>query len=197
MKTEAKKILVIDDEKNMCHMLQNILQNAGYIVDTSFDSKEGLKKINDFKYDFILCDLKMPGIDGIDILKKIQNKIKETSVIMMSAYGTIDTAIEAIKLGAFDFISKPFKPDEILIVLAKALEKMELKHENAQLKKQINDIENKYKFKNIVAKSKEMQSIFSLLYKIADYNTTILITGESGTGKELIAKAIYFSSNRS
>ncbi len=196
MSTKAKTILVIDDEKNMCHMLQKILQNSGYNVDTSFDSAEGLIKINDFKYDFILCDLKMPGIDGIGVLKKIQNKIKETAVIMMSAYGTIDTAIEAIKLGAFDFISKPFKPDEVLIVLEKALEKMELKKENTQLKKQINDIENRYKFKNIVAKSKEMQSIFKLLNKISDYNTTVLITGESGTGKELIAKAIYFNSNR-
>ena len=196
MKTEAKTILVIDDEKNMCHMLQKILQNSGYSVDTSSDSTEGLQKIIDFKYDFILCDLKMQGIDGIGILRKIQNKIKETAVIMMSAYGTIDTAIEAIKLGAFDFISKPFKSEEVLIVLEKALEKMELKKENTQLKKQINDIENKYQFKNIVAKSKEMQSIFELLNKISDYNTTVLITGKSGTGKELIAKAIYFNSNR-
>ena len=197
MKIEQKTILVIDDEKNMCHMLQKILQNVGYSVDTSSDSIEGLKKINTFDYDFILCDLKMPGLDGIGILKKIQDKIEKTSVIMMSAYGTIDTAIEAIKLGAFDFISKPFKSDEILIVLKKALEKMELKKENIQLKKQINDIGNKYKFKNIVAKSKEMQSIFKLLDKISDYDTTVLITGESGTGKELIAKAIYFHSNRS
>ena len=174
MKTKAKTILVIDDEKNMCHMLQKILQNSGYSVDTSSDSTEGLQKIIDFKYDFILCDLKMPGIDGIGILRKIQNKIKETAVIMMSAYGTIDTAIEAIKLGAFDFISKPFKSEEVLIVLEKALEKMELKKENTQLKKQINDIENKYQFKNIVAKSKEMQSIFKLLNKISDYNTTVL-----------------------
>ncbi len=197
MKSKQKKILVIDDEKNMCHMLQNILQNAGYSVDTTSDSSEGLKKISDFNYDFVLCDLKMPGIDGIGVLKKIQSKIKETSFIMMSAYGTIDTAIEAIKLGAFDFISKPFKSNEILIVLEKASEKMELKKENAQLKRQINKIENKYRFKNIVAKSKEMLSIFDLLNKIADYDTTVLITGESGTGKELIAKAVYFNSNRS
>ncbi|MCP3900401.1 MAG: sigma-54-dependent Fis family transcriptional regulator, partial [Desulfobacteraceae bacterium] len=197
MKEQKKKILVIDDEKNMCHMLQNILQNAGYSVDTSSDSTEGLNKINDFNYDFVLCDLKMPGVDGIGVLENIQSKIKETSFIMMSAYGTIDTAIEAIKLGAFDFISKPFKSNEILIVLEKASEKMELKKENAQLKRQINKIENKYRFKNIVAKSKEMLSIFDLLNKIADYDTTVLITGESGTGKELIAKAVYFNSNRS
>jgi two-component system response regulator AtoC len=191
-----RTILVIDDEKNMCHMLKKILENAGYNVDTSFKSSEGLQKILQFKYDFILCDMKMPDIDGIGILKQIQNIIKDTVIIMMSAYGTINLAIEAVKLGAFDFISKPFKPDEILIVLEKALEKIELKKENTKLKKQINDIENKYKFENIIAKSKEMQSIFKLLHKISDYNTTVLISGESGTGKELIAKAIYFNSNR-
>ncbi len=197
MSVKPKTILVIDDEKNMCHMLQNILTNSGYIVDTSFDSSEGLNKINNFKYDFVLCDLKMPGMGGIEILKKIEDKLCETIVIMMSAYGTIDTAIKAIKLGAFDFISKPFKPDEILLVLEKALEKIELKKENTQLKQQIYEIEDRYEFKNIVAKSKEMQSIFKLLDKISDYDTTVLISGESGTGKELIAKAIYFSSNRS
>ena len=196
MKIATKTILVIDDEKNMCHMLQNILQKADYVVDTACDGEAGLKKIGSHDYDFILCDLKMPKTDGIDVLKKLQNKLKNTSIIMMSAYGTIDTAIEAIKLGAFDFIAKPFKPDEILIVLEKAWEKMELKKENLQLKKQINEIENKFKFNNIIAKSKEMLSIFKLLTKISDYNTTVLITGKSGTGKELIAKAIYFHSNR-
>ncbi len=197
MKLNKNKILVIDDEENMCHMLENILKNAGYIVHTSIDSKEGLKKMDDFKYDIILCDLKMPGMDGIAVLRKIRDKIQDTAVIMMSAYGTIDTAIEAVKLGASDFISKPFKPDEILIILEKNLEKMELAKENVRLKKQINNIEKKYQFKNIVAKSRAMLQIFNLLEKIRDYDTTVLITGESGTGKELIAKALYFGSGRS
>ena len=197
MAMTKKRILVIDDEKNMCHMLQNILQKADYTVDTALDGAKGLKKISENEYDSILCDLKMPKTDGIEVLKRISHKLENTSIIMMSAYGTIDKAIEAIKLGAFDFISKPFKPDEILISLKKAQEKMELRKENTQLKKQINEIENKFKFNNIIAKSKEMLSVFKLLNKISDYNTTVLITGESGTGKELIAKAIYFNSNRS
>lgn len=193
---KKNKILVIDDEKNMCHMLQSFLQKADYIVDTAFDGLEGLKKINTDHYDFILCDLKMPHLNGIDLLKRIQHKVEDTSIIMMSAYGTIDKAIEAIKLGAFDFVSKPFKPNEILMVLKKALEKIELKKENAQLKEKIRNFENKYSYNNIVAKSKKMQSIFKILDKISAYKTTVLVTGESGTGKELIAKAIYFQSLR-
>jgi two-component system, NtrC family, response regulator AtoC len=196
MAITKKRVLVIDDEKNMCHMLQNILQKANFTVDTAFDGEKGLKKISENEYDFILCDLKMPKIDGIEVLKKINDQLDNTSIIMMSAYGTIDKAIKAIKLGAFDFIAKPFQPDEILISLKKAQEKMELRKENTLLKKQINEIENRYKFNNIVAKSKKMMSVFKLLNKISDYNTTVLITGESGTGKELIAKAIHFNSNR-
>ncbi len=117
MGTETKKVLVIDDEKNMCHMLQTILEKSGFSVDTALDGEKGLQKIKSNDYNFILCDLKMPKTDGIEVLKSIQNQLDNTSVIMMSAYGTIDTAIEAIKLGSFDIISKPLKHDEILIVL--------------------------------------------------------------------------------
>ena len=196
MKEDTELVLVIDDEENMCHMLQTILENAGYRVETATDGKAGLEKISAHPYEYVLCDLKMPGMDGIDILKNIQNRINDTCVIIMSAYGTIDTAVEAVKLGAFDFISKPFKPDEILVALRKGKEKKTLQKENQRLKKRLSDIENRHRFRNIVAKSRAMQSIFDLLDKIVKYDTTVLITGESGTGKELIARAVYFHSDR-
>jgi len=196
MNEDTELVLVIDDEKNMCHMLQTILENAGYRVETATHGKAGLEKITARPYDFVLCDLKMPGMDGIELLKNIPDRTGSTCVIMMSAYGTIDKAVEAVKLGAFDFISKPFKPDEILLALRKGKEKKALQNENRRLKKRLSDIEDRHRFQNIKAKSKAMQTIFELLDKIVKYDTTVLITGESGTGKELIARAIYFHSDR-
>ena len=191
-----KQILIIEDEANMRHMLEVLLRKSGYEVKTAADGQEGLKAIEREGFHFILCDIKMPRMDGMAFLKSATDKLKDTPVIMMSAYGTVDTAIEAMKLGAYDYISKPFKPDEVLLTLKKAEERERLKSENLRLKDQIHRIEKSYKFNNIIAKSKPMQSVFDLIKKVADYKTTVLITGESGTGKELIARAIHFNGSR-
>ncbi len=191
-----KRILIIEDEANMRHMLEVLLGRSGYEVKTVADGQEGLGVIEREGFHFILCDIKMPRMDGMAFLKSATDKLDNTTVIMMSAYGTVDTAIEAMKLGAYDYISKPFKTDEVLLTLKKAEERERLKKENLQLKDQIQRIEKSYNFSNIVAKSKKMQSIFDLIKKVADYKTTVLITGESGTGKELIARAIHFNGAR-
>ncbi|MDM8544025.1 sigma-54 dependent transcriptional regulator [Desulfococcaceae bacterium HSG9] len=197
MKLSPKKLLIIDDENNMRHMLATMLRKTDYLIDTAADGTEGLNKINLKLYDVILCDLKMPKMGGIDFLKAAGEKLAGTTVIIMSAYGTIDNAVEAMKLGAYDYISKPFKSDELFLALKKAEERDSLKKENLNLKEQINAINENYNFANMVAKSKKMLAVFQLASKVAQYSTTVLITGESGTGKELVAKGIHFKSPRS
>lgn len=203
VKNTQKRLLIIDDEENMRHMLSNLLKKTGYQIDTASDGIEGLQLIDRKQYSVILCDLRMPKLDGISFLKSAGKKLKNTTVLMMSAYATIDDAVESMKLGAYDFISKPFKSEEILHVLAKAEERERLKEENVRLKEHLNKIEESYHSENseyfgtMIAKSKSMQSVFELGKKVADYDTTVLISGESGTGKELIARGIHFSGKRS
>lgn len=189
--TDASRLLVVDDEKNMRHMLSVLLTKAGYAVDCVSNGLEALDKLAVQAYDFILCDLKMPNMDGMTFLKKLREKPDTTTVIIMSAYGTIDTALEAMKLGAYDYISKPFKTDEVLLALKKAEEREHLKRENRLLREHIKKIQENYTFDQMVAKSKAMQSVFELSEKAAQYDTTVLILGESGTGKELVARGIH------
>ncbi len=196
-KLPEKRLLVIDDEENMQHMLSKVLGKTGYIVETASNGHEGLKRIQNTDFDFILCDIKMPNMSGMDFLKAAHDKIRATTVIMMSAYGTIDTAIEAMKLGAYDYISKPFKTDEVYLTLKKAEERENLRQENRLLKERIKKIEGNYNFGSLVAKSEAMQSMFQIAAKAAQYKTTVLILGGSGTGKELIARAIHFEGDRS
>jgi len=191
-----KRILIIEDEANMRHMLEVLLSRSGYEVKTASDGKEGLEAIEREGFHFILCDIKMPRMDGMTFLKSATDKLNVTTVIMMSAYGTVDTAIEAMKLGAYDYISKPFKTDEVLLALKKAEERERLKEENLRLQNRIKQIEQKYSFGNIVARSESMARVFDLVGSVADHKTTVLITGESGTGKELIARAIHHNGSR-
>jgi two-component system response regulator AtoC len=197
MFVENKRILVIDDEKNMRHMLTTMLGKAGYSVESAADGLEALERMEESRFHFILCDIKMPRMDGMSFLKTAREKYPENTYIMMSAYGTIDTALEAIKDGAYDYISKPFKKDEVLITLKKAEEREKLKEENLILKQKISQIENRYSFGNIIARSEAMARVFDLVQKVAEHKTTVLITGESGTGKELFAKEIYSRGSRS
>ncbi len=195
-KTVEKRLLIIDDEANMRHMLSTVLKKAGYQVETAADGAEGLEMIQQSPYDFILCDIKMPKMDGMKFLKLSRDLIGTATVIMMSAYGSIDTAIEAMKSGAYDYISKPFKTDEVYLTLKKAEERESLKAENRLLKERIQKIEGNYNFGQMVAKSQAMQSVFQLANKAAQYKTTVLILGDSGTGKELIARGIHDSGIR-
>jgi len=195
-KSSQKRLLIIDDEENMRHMLSSLLNKSGYRVDTASDGADALEKVDQTLYDFILCDLKMPNMSGMEFFETARDKLWATTVIMMSAYGNIDTAVEAMKKGAYDFISKPFKPDEVLLTLKKAEERESLKRENLWLKERIRKIQEKYRFGNMVTKSNAMLDVFKLAEKVAQYNTTVLIYGDSGTGKELIARGIHFSGQR-
>jgi two-component system response regulator AtoC len=192
-----KRLLVIDDEANMRHMLAAVLKKADYIVDVASDGAEGLQLIEQGQYDFILCDIKMPKMGGMEFLEASRDRLNGTTVIMMSAYGSIDTAIGAMKLGAYDYISKPFKSDEVYLTLKKAEERENLKKENRRLKERIQTIEGDYNFGKMVAKSKVMRDLFQLAEKAAQYKTTVLILGASGTGKELIARGVHQNGQRS
>ena len=189
-------VLVIDDEENMRHMLSSMLKRAGYDVEDANDGKAGIVALKRHPFDFVLCDVKMPEMDGMAFLKSAKAFSENSTIIMMSAYGTIDLAVEAMKLGAYDFISKPFKSDEIKLVIEKAQERNRLKRENVMLKEQIRRFEDRYRFGNLLAKSRAMRSVFELAAKVAQYDTTVLITGESGTGKELVARAIHQAGTR-
>jgi len=191
-----QKILVIDDEANMCHMLAAVLRKAGYAVDAASDGQAGLSQVQRRAYHYILCDVKMPVMSGMDFLRAAGDAIGRSTVIMMSAYGSIDSAIEAMKLGAYDYISKPFKPDEVLLALKKAEERERLKTENCELKERIREIEKDFRFGNLVARSAAMAAVFKLAQRAARYSTTLLILGESGTGKELIARGIHHAGER-
>ncbi len=185
-------VLVIDDEENMRHMLSKMLTLDGYRVEAAADGQQGLDMLKQSDFDFVLCDIKMPKMDGMAFLAAMAEASLHATVIMMSAYGTIDLAVQAMQLGAYDFISKPFKSDEVRLAIKKAQERDHLKRENIRLKTQLQRIEDQQRFGNLVAKSRKMQAVFAMASKAAQYSTTVLITGESGTGKELIARAIHY-----
>ena len=175
----------------MRHLLNTLLVKHGYAVDAAGDGMEGLSRLEAKSYDFILCDLKMPVMDGMTFLGEMLERQHAATVIMMSAYGTVDQAIETVKKGAYDYISKPFKVEEVLLVLRKAEERERLRRENVQLKARLDAIDGQRSFGGMVGTSRTMQEVFRLAEKVAPYNTTILITGESGTGKELVARGIH------
>jgi two-component system response regulator AtoC len=187
-------ILIVDDEQEMCNVLKDLLSFEGYTVETSADGKEALRKMEKNIFDFILCDVRMPDMDGMEFLKQCKSNGVRSPIIMMSAFGTVDTAIEAMKAGAFDYVSKPFKEDEVLLTLKKAEERQSLLRENENLKR---EVRHDYGFESMIAKSASMLQIFQTIQKISDYKTTVLILGESGTGKELVAKALHYNSQRS
>ena len=189
-----RRILIVDDEASFRNVLTVILRKEGYEVEGATNGEEGLNKISNATFDHVLCDIRMPKMDGLEFLRESQKAGVEAPVIMMSAFGTVDTAIEAMKLGAYDYISKPFKPDEIILTLKKAEEREGLRKENELLRRQV---KKEYSFENIVSKNEKMNKIFEIIRKVAPYKSTILITGESGTGKELVAKAIHYNSDRS
>ncbi len=195
-KNDKKRLLIIDDEENMRHMLSVMLERIGFTADTVSNGYKGLKQVEkaldeEAPYDIILCDIKMPRMDGMEFLKAGKEKLASSSVIMMSAYGTIDTAVKAMKLGACDYISKPFKADEINMVIEKACG---LKKFNTDMQKASE--EKNFTFADMDGSSAAMQEVFKISTKAAKYTTTVLITGESGTGKELIAKGIHYLSER-
>lgn len=193
MAVEKRKILVVDDEENLRHMLQVMLKKQGYLADTAADGTQALEKARTGDYTFILCDIRMPVMDGKAFLKACASQEMPATIIMMSAYGSVDEAIDCMKLGAYDYISKPFNSDEIALVLKKAEERERLKDENRRLREEMGA---SCSLGDIISRSDQMAEIFQLIRKLADYKTTVLVLGESGTGKELIAKALHYSGSR-
>jgi two-component system response regulator PilR (NtrC family) len=187
------KILVADDEQSMREFLDIMLKKEGYKVSLASNGEEVVKLIDNDLFDLVLLDIRMPKLDGISTLKKIKAIAPETIVIMITAYASADTAIKAMKEGAYDYITKPFKVEEIKLIIKNALEKITLQKENILLKQVVRD---RYHFGNIIGQSPKMVVLYDLLEKVSPTKTNILITGESGTGKELVAKAIHYNSPR-
>jgi two-component system response regulator PilR (NtrC family) len=187
------KILVADDEQSMREFLEIMLKKEGYKVSLASNGEEVAKLVENDLFDLVLLDIRMPKLDGITALKKIKANTPETIVIMITAYASADTAIKAMKEGAYDYITKPFKVDEIKLIIKNALEKKNLQKENILLKQAVRD---RFHFGNIIGQSPKMVALYDLLEKVSPTKTNILITGESGTGKELVAKAIHYNSPR-
>ncbi len=189
-----KKVLVIDDDVYVRDALSNILTQKGFLVDKAENGLEGIKLIKEKDYDVLLVDLVMPEMGGVDFLRELNRENVDVPSIVITAFASVDTAVEAMKLGALDYITKPFNIDELLVIIEKAIKVYELKKENINYRRQLQKIHG---FENIVGNSPKIQEIFSLISKVADSDATILLTGESGTGKELIAKSIHYMSYRS
>ena len=184
-------ILIIDDEKSIRNVLKDILQHEGYQVDEAPDGEQGIKQFSSKSYDLVLCDIKMPKVDGMDVLQQIMEMNPEVPVIMISGHGTIETAVEAVKKGAFDFISKPPDLNRLLITIRNALDKNTLVKETRILKKKVSGIQE------IIGESEAIAKIKSTIDKVAPTDARVLITGENGTGKELVARWLHEKSNRS
>jgi len=187
------RILVIDDEAVMRESLKDWLMEDDYEVDLAASGEEALRLAKEKDWEVILLDLKMPGMDGIETLRRLKEAKLKAEILMMTAYATVDTAVQAMKQGAFDYLTKPFDPDQVEIQLKKIISHKELVEENILLRKKL---EERYQYDEIIGKSESMQQVFDLIDRVAPTDSTVLITGESGTGKELIAQAIHGNSNR-
>jgi DNA-binding NtrC family response regulator len=188
-----ERILIVDDSQEILSNLSECLTESGYDVDTSTDGATGISMLESRFYDVILIDLRMPGVDGMEVLKHAKENSPDSLCIILTGYGTIKNAVEAIKSGAFDYLTKPVKLEEVLVTIKRALEHRNLKRENINLRDQL---KKKYRFENIIGDSERMQKVFETIDKVADTDSTILILGDSGTGKELVAKAIHYNSYR-
>ncbi len=177
----------------VCESCKRILEEEGYEVETALSGKEAFEKMKGNPFDVVITDLKMPGIDGMEVLKTFRKEYPEAIIIMITGFSTVETAVEAMKLGAFDYIPKPFTPDEVSIVVKKAIEQKSLLSENIYLRQ---ELQEKYGFHNIIGKSKKMQEVYRAIVKVAATDRTVMIYGSTGTGKELVARAIHFNSPR-
>ena len=193
MTKPMQKILIVDDDPEILEIIADILREGGYAVDTAPDGIKAIRHIDAEFYDLVITDLNLPEMDGMMVLRHVVDQSADTMCVILTGYGTIKSAVEAIKTGAFDYISKPIKSGEILMVVEKALRYKHLERENILLRRQLR---KKYRFENFVGDSRPIQKVFELIEKVADTDSTVLITGESGTGKELIAKAIHYNSYR-
>src|SRR5215469_10542089 len=185
------KILVVDDELDIREGLELLLTSEGYGVELAQNGTEGLQKLERQGYDLVLLDLMMPDLTGMDVLREVRGRDPETPIFMITAYGSVEAAVDALKLGANDYFSKPWDNEKLLIEIERMISKRQLEYENAHLKRAL---KQRYSFPNIIGKSDRMLRLLDLVGQVASSRSTILITGETGTGKELIAKAIHANS---
>ncbi|MDZ7372627.1 MAG: sigma-54 dependent transcriptional regulator [candidate division KSB1 bacterium] len=187
-------VLVVDDDKNICKMIEiNLQREKCYEVLTALNGESCLRQIRENQVDLVLLDIQMPGIDGIETLRRIKEEDPTIQVVMMSAHGTIERAVQSMKLGAYDFLTKPFSSDRLLVTVKNALLARSLKREVEELR---SELRGRYQFDNIIGQSGAMQEVKKAIARVLDSNVTVLITGESGTGKELVARAIHFNGRR-
>jgi DNA-binding NtrC family response regulator len=188
------KILIVDDNPEVLKLIASILETNEYEVETVSRGESAIKKLESNDYDMVLTDLMMPDVDGMQVLEHVKSRASRTMCIILTGHGTIKSSVKAIKRGAFDYITKPVSPSELLIIVEKALKFKNLEEENIRLKK---ELKGKYHYKNIIGTSQVIKKIYDLIEKVSDTDGTVLITGASGTGKELIARSIHYNSQRS
>jgi nitrogen regulation protein NR(I) len=188
------RVLIIDDDESVREALKDFLEEKEFEVTTAPNGSLGIELLKENGFDILLVDLMMPGMGGLDVIREISVLHITTPVIMVTAYASVQTAVDAMKLGAFDYVTKPFIPDELLIVINRTIELSRIQRENVLLRKQL---KRKYDFEGLIGDSAKMQKVYEIIEKVADTDSTILITGRSGTGKELVAKTIHFNSSRS
>ena len=191
--TPPRTIHVIDDEPIIHDILSQILAAEGYEVEISASGEDALKKYESRNFDLVLLDLMMPGMSGLEVLRALRKIQPQAVIIIITAYASVESAIEAMKIGAFDYVQKPFKHEELLLTISRALDHKSLRDENVRLR---SELQRKFSFANIISRSKVMEQVFELIRAAAPTRSTILVEGESGTGKELAARAIHQNSNR-
>jgi DNA-binding NtrC family response regulator len=187
------RILVVDDEEIVVRSCLRILGEGDYVAEGVHSGEEALRRIEEHPYDVVILDIMMPKVDGLEVLRRVKESHPDIDVIMVTGLSQIDTAVRSMKLGAFDYLPKPFDPDELKVVVGRALERRRLLQENLSLK---SEVSSRYRLENIIGSSPAMQAVYRLIAKCAPTNSTILLTGESGTGKELIARAVHYNSLR-
>jgi DNA-binding NtrC family response regulator len=186
-------VLVVDDDADMREMVHDLLKDRGHRVSTAGSGQEALKRLAEADYEVVLSDLRMKGMEGIALLSEVKHSFPDVNVVLMTAFGSVETAVEAMKHGASDYLPKPVKKDELIRVVERVMRESALRREVNRLRK---EVRREYSFHHILGKSKPMRAVFDLITRIADSPTNVLITGESGTGKELVAKAIHYNSDR-
>ncbi|MDE3035549.1 MAG: sigma-54-dependent Fis family transcriptional regulator, partial [Nitrospirota bacterium] len=189
-----EKILIVDDEQSMRDVLSIMLKRAGYGVTVAADGEEAVAQLGKDIFDLVITDLHMPKVGGLEVLKAVKDSSPATVVLVITAFASTETAVEAMKRGAYDYLTKPFQVDEVQLIIRNALEKRRLSTENMLLKR---ELASQSSFAQIVGQSDAMQKVFDMVRKVADNKSNVLICGESGTGKELVARAIHYNSARS
>ncbi len=190
---EPLTIAIVDDDIEMLRMLSKLLSRNGYTAETFHQPDAAIAAIQAAEFAAVITDIKMPALSGMEVLQAVRRHSPATPVIIITAFGTVTSAVEAMRQGAFDYVSKPFNLDELMVVVGKAMEQYKLQKEISSLRRQI---QTRYSFSNILGKSAQMQKIFDTIERVANTRTSVLIQGKTGTGKELIARAIHFNSNR-